>query len=174
ARASTSDEVASLENPPPYPEHPIRSFKYLKSIILEELAQRNQIEKVHSMREPTPEELQQKKTRAKGKKKKAEAAGVIINVKGMVDQWGWIVKTSEKLERDKQERLRIKKAVEGQKIQDAKAVEEKKRKEFEEEWGHLNVRRRRARVGKLEREEEWARLLESGRQQGAQAEQKAA
>jgi hypothetical protein len=27
ARASNSDDVANLEHPPPYPEHPIRSFK---------------------------------------------------------------------------------------------------------------------------------------------------
>ena len=127
------------------------------------------------MREPTPEELAQKKTRAKGKKKKAEGPTVIINVKGMVDEWGWVLKTTKELEDDKQERLRIKKAVEGKKNQDPKEVAENKRKEFEEQWGHLNVRRRRARVGKLEREEEWARLLESGRQQGiAAAEHKGA
>ena len=118
------------------------------------------------MREPTPEELEQKKIRVKGKRKKVEGPTLLINTKGMVDEWGWVLKTPEDLERDKQERLRIKKAIEGKKIQDPKEAEEKKRKEFEEEWGHLNVRRRRARAGKLEREEGWARLLESGRRQG--------
>lgn len=125
------------------------------------------------MREPTPAELEQKKTRAKGKKRKAEGPTVVINVRGMVDQWGWVLKTSKERDHDKQEQLRIKKAVEGQKIKDPKEIEEKKRKAFDEEWGHLNVRRRRARVGKLEREEEWARLLERGRRQGiAEAQQK--
>jgi hypothetical protein len=117
------------------------------------------------MREPTLEESEQKKTRAKGKKRKAEGPTVFINVKGMVDQWGWVLKTPKEWERDKQERLRIDMAVEGQKTKDPKVIEEKKSKEFEEEWGHLNVRRRRARVEKLEREEELARLLERGRQQ---------
>ncbi|KAF8578486.1 hypothetical protein K439DRAFT_1663709 [Ramaria rubella] len=152
---------------PPHPDHPIRSLKYLKSIILGELTQRNQVSKVHSMREPTPEELAQKGRRLKGKKKQASNTPMaIINVKGMVDQWGWVLKTPEDLEFQKEERLRIQKAVEGQKQLDPEKLKEEAQKKFAAEWEHLNVRRRRARAGKLEREEKWARLLEGERQAG--------
>ena len=121
------------------------------------------------MRDPTSEELAQKKTRAKGKKQKTEVLTAVINVKGMVDQWGWVLKTPKELDHDKEERLRIKKAIEGQKIRDPKEIEEAERKEFEEEWGHLNGRRRRARAEKLEREGKWARRLEIEREQGEAA-----
>ena len=91
--------------------------------------------KVHSTREPTPEELKQHKTLAKRKKKKTERPTVVINAKGMVDEWGWVLKTPGDLERDTQEQLRITKAIEGKKIQDPKEAEKM------EEWGHLNVQR---------------------------------
>jgi hypothetical protein len=124
------------------------------------------------VRDPTPEELARKNERPSKARMKNRSAGgpplapVVFNVKGMIDQWGWALKTPGELETEKEERSRIRKATEGQKMLNTKKYEKAKRNRFEEEWGHLNVRRKRARVGKLEREEEWARVLDRGRQEG--------
>ncbi|GJJ08492.1 hypothetical protein Clacol_002710 [Clathrus columnatus] len=155
----------------PFPDHLIRSAKYLREIVMGDMVHRKQVQKVHSMRVPTPEELAQKTSKKKNKKSKnSNASSVTINVKGMVDEWGWVLRTPEEAEKMKQEEKRIKNALEGQKLLDVKQLEKDKRVRFLELWGHLNVRRQRARAEKLEREEkktiELEKLREEGRKEG--------
>lgn len=136
------------------------------------MARRNEIRKVHSMRDPTLEELARTNERpSKSGRKNGRPCGlpVVFNVKGMIDQWGWTIKTADDLDAGKREQLRVQKATEAQKLLDTKRSGKEKRKTFEEQWGHLNVRRRRAREGKLKRDEDWARVLERGRQVGRAA-----
>lgn len=134
---------------------------------MEDLLHRRQIKKVHTMREPTLEELQQRKSKNKGKKGKAfNKSLVTINVKGMVDQWGWVLMTSKEIDTARQEEDRIKKAIEGQKSLDEKKVEKDIRVRFMEQWGHLNPRRQRARAEKLDREQKKVTQLERVREEG--------
>jgi hypothetical protein len=140
--------------------------RYLKDVILKDLAQQRLIKKMHTMRDPTPEELAVKKSKGKGKKAKAMNAAVTVNVLGKVDEWRWMIKTPKEEEAETKERTRIEKAIIGQARLDPKKMEKEKRVKFNLEWGHLNVRRQRARVGKLEREDSRASMLENRREEG--------
>lgn len=134
---------------------------------MEDLTHRKLVQKVHSMREPTAEELEQKKSKNKGKKaKSANSSLVTINAQGMVDQWGWILRTPKEIEKAGQEEERVKKAIEGQELLDKKKVEKDLRVRFMEQWGHLNPRRQRARVEKLERDQKKVAQLDKVREAG--------
>ncbi|GJJ12589.1 hypothetical protein Clacol_006832 [Clathrus columnatus] len=45
------------QRPPPNPLHPIRSLRYLKTVVLPDLVERGEAEKIVNRRDPTPEEL---------------------------------------------------------------------------------------------------------------------
>ncbi|KIJ51283.1 hypothetical protein M422DRAFT_26696 [Sphaerobolus stellatus SS14] len=148
--------------PPPFPDHPIRSVKYLRSIILPDLQKKHLATKVHAPREPTPQELEIKKQ----KKTKKSAVKVVINRKGLVDEWRWTLdqpKTQKEIIHDV---LRIEKAKEGQERWKKKKLEKAKKVAFLEEWGHLNVRRQRARPKKLARTEALAAIVAEAREEG--------
>ncbi|KAF8515309.1 hypothetical protein BU17DRAFT_93578 [Hysterangium stoloniferum] len=169
SRSNANEKIGPPQ--PPFPDHPIRSQKYLKDIILEDLARRRLIKKVHTMRDPTPEELAVKKSKGKGKKSKAANAAVTLNVLGKVDEWGWVMTSTKEEAAEMKERARIQQAIAGQGRLDHKKVAKERKVRFNLEWGHLNVRRQRARVEKLERENKKASIVENMREEGRREEE---
>ena len=110
---------------------------YLKHVVLPDLAKRNELEKVHSVRTLTPEEVEQRlQTLTKSARKAADLPTT-------TDVWLWRQWTPKPQPAQKPE-----KPLYGVEV-GAGA-----------DWSHLNKRRQRARVGKVERDIKWMRQLE--------------
>ncbi|THH19639.1 hypothetical protein EW146_g1571 [Bondarzewia mesenterica] len=139
---------------PPQPQHPIRSLSYLKRTVLPDLVKLRDIEKVHSERLMTDEEIDHRLA-SMTKAQRAAARSMSTTV----HSWLW------------QE-----KAVKGP----LPKVEEKEEKVFGaevgvgEDWSHLNRRRQRAREGKVTRDVKWVRKLERAKLDGSQEDAPAA
>ncbi|KAJ3475718.1 hypothetical protein NLI96_g11652 [Meripilus lineatus] len=135
---------------PPHPNNAIRSMSYLKHVVLPDLARRKELEKVHSIRTLTPEELEQRlQTLTKSARKAADLSTT-------TDVWLWQAATPKPVPAPKPP-----KPLYGVEV-GAGA-----------DWSHLNKRRQRARVGKVQRDIKWMRQLEKARQLGAADQQQA-
>ncbi|KAI0000692.1 hypothetical protein BJV74DRAFT_882760 [Russula compacta] len=137
---------------PPFPDHPIRSMSYLKRTILEDLVRTRDIKKVHIQRALSPAEIEQRRaTMSKAQLKKTSAAAV----SQPVSTWMWQLvdksKVSPVLKEAKDE---------GGGEKELGGVEE-------EDWSHLNKRRRRGREAKVAREVKWIKRVQMARSASA-------
>ncbi|KAI9507829.1 hypothetical protein F5148DRAFT_1201424 [Russula earlei] len=130
---------------PPYPDHPIRSLKYLKGTVLENLVRTGDIKKVHVKRVLSPEEIERRKaTMSKAQLRKTSDAALAQPVSA----WLWQLVDES----------RGRSSSAGTTEEDEKAVGG-----AGEDWGHLNRRRRRARGDKVKRDVKWMERVERAR-----------
>ncbi|KAH9940684.1 hypothetical protein B0H21DRAFT_780299 [Amylocystis lapponica] len=133
---------------PPYPDHEIRSMRYLKGTVLPSLARTYDIQQVHALHTLTPEEVEQRLLTMTRSARKAQATAL----PSTVDVWRWKLRT-----------------------QKPRVQEEVVTKLFGEEvgagedWQHLNKRRQRARKLKVGGDVRWLRKLEAARKEAADA-----
>ncbi|KAH7100286.1 hypothetical protein BKA62DRAFT_706584 [Auriculariales sp. MPI-PUGE-AT-0066] len=83
---------------PPYPNHPLRSVKYFKHVIMNDFERRGLIKKVHMFRDATPEEISQRNERVRNVRIfPRDASGKVTGeppiVYKRVDEWKWHVST---------------------------------------------------------------------------------
>ncbi|KAI9058049.1 hypothetical protein FKP32DRAFT_1297224 [Trametes sanguinea] len=120
------------------------SMRYLKKVVLPELAGANKVERVHAKVKLTPEELAE--LRAKMGPTSKKAATLPPNA----ELWRWQLKQKE----------------------DAPPALEQKAMFGREvgvgaDWSHLNRRRQQAREEKVKRDVQWLKELDRARQDGA-------
>jgi len=125
------------------------------------------VKKVHVARPPTPEELALARRSGKGRKGLATNTKIpSLTPQGLINEWGYRVQDPPTEEQREADALRLERAKEGQVKNQRKVLEKREKVAFSEEWGHLNLRRQRARVEKLDRQAELAKELEKFRERG--------
>ncbi|TCD68173.1 hypothetical protein EIP91_011451 [Steccherinum ochraceum] len=128
---------------PPHPDNGIRSVTYLKRVVLRDLERRKEIEKVHSVRTITQEEIDLRL------KSMTKAARRSANLSTTVNTWAWQVRTPPVPTTPKPSPPKF-----GWQVG------------VNEDWSHLNKRRQRARVQSVARNLAWAKELEKARAEG--------
>ncbi|KAH9974708.1 hypothetical protein BGW80DRAFT_1170469 [Lactifluus volemus] len=131
-----AEHLRKINPAPPHPEHSIRSMRYLKHT-LKDLVRTQHVKKVHIKRTLTPAELEQRKATMSKSQLKKTALSLPVST------WLWQLDDELAMQREK----------------------EASEAEFGEDWGHLNKRRRRARVEKVARDVKWAQRVERARKE---------
>ncbi|KAL4253677.1 hypothetical protein ABKN59_003751 [Abortiporus biennis] len=137
-------------NQPPHPENAIRSMAYLKRVVLPNLVVRNEVQKIHTTRTLSEEEVQQRlQTMTKAARKTA-------HLPTTVDEWRWQLKTPPAVKVTPPPE-----PVFGTEVG------------VGEDWTHLNRRRRRAREEKISRNVAWMNELKKARDNASEQSQAA-
>ena len=118
------------------------AHRYLKKVVLPELAESGKVEKVHLKRTPSQEEVENLQA-SSGKNKKNNA--VAGQARGL---WLWQLKAQEPQQPPKPEKKPF-----GLEVG------------VREDWSHLNKRRQRTREDKVERDVQWMKELEKARKE---------
>ncbi|ETW76006.1 hypothetical protein HETIRDRAFT_422615 [Heterobasidion irregulare TC 32-1] len=143
---STTGILKDMRIPqPPHPEHPIRSMRFLKRTILPDLVKLKEVEKIHTLRELSSEEVEQ---RLASMTKAQRAHATSNSLTSTMDTWLWQIKAHKPTEKEQEVE---KKEVYGKEVG------------VGEDWDHLNRRRQRAREGKVGRDVRWMRTLQRAR-----------
>ncbi|KAI0044785.1 hypothetical protein FA95DRAFT_1574238 [Auriscalpium vulgare] len=145
APATATKKAIPLDSQdPPYPDHPIRSVRYLKKMILQDLLDRKEIEKVHTKRTLSAEEMRQRLATMTKAAQRAHANDAARNI----DLWLWQIRTRP--------------------VVVPKVEEEKAAYGVEvgvgEDVSHLNRRRQRARELKVKLDVQWVRKLQRAKE----------
>ncbi|GBE87581.1 hypothetical protein BKA93DRAFT_748615 [Sparassis latifolia] len=127
----------------PYPEHEVKSMRYLKKVVLPILAEAHEIEKVHSTYTLTPEEIEQRLSTMTKSSRRGQAPPSTI------DLWRWQVKA-------------VKPTVPKPKTKEIYGTEVG----VGEDFSHLNKRRQRSRVLGIARDVRWLKKLEVAKEEG--------
>ncbi|KAH8083304.1 hypothetical protein BXZ70DRAFT_910651 [Cristinia sonorae] len=131
---------------PPHPSNIIRSMSYMKNVVLQDLLERKEVQKVHTIRTLSKEEIEMRlKSMTKAARRNAEVATT-------ADTWLWKPRTPPAKVEPKPPKPRF-------------GIEVG----VEEDWSHLNKRRQRAREASVARDVAWVRQLESARKEGQSA-----
>ncbi|CCM05358.1 uncharacterized protein FIBRA_07572 [Fibroporia radiculosa] len=132
---------------PRYPDHEIKSMRYLKTVVLPSLLQTKNVQKVHSAEELTPEQLEQRlQTMTRSSRKQAASLSTTVDV------WRWQLRTYKySPPKPKTE------SVYGTEVG------------VGADWSHLNKRRQRSRSMSIARDVGWLEELDKAREEGRKA-----
>ncbi|KAI0718367.1 hypothetical protein C8T65DRAFT_638746 [Cerioporus squamosus] len=122
----------------------IPSMRYLKKVVLPDLQQRGELDKVHTKEQLSEEALEKLKSHMTTKSSRKNAGALPTNV----EYWKWQLKAPQPAPQPVVERKPF-----GTEVG------------VGEDWSHLNRRRQRAREEKVARDVEWMRELGRARRQ---------